>query len=609
MLKDKERRGTVKFNLSAINSTNIKKGISYIRENGLDGIASRVRYKMQGPGLAYNGWYRDNHMPSEEELINQRNTSFDYRPLISILVPIYETPERYLRDMIESVINQTYGNWQLVMVDGSKRDQGIPHTETIIREYMTEDRKIVYAPLEKNMGIAINTNMAFNLSTGEYITLLDHDDLLTRDALYSVVNALQEEKYDVLYSDEDKISEDGTKVSDPAFKPDFSIDLLRAHNYITHLFVVSRKLLLEVGGFDSEYDGAQDYDVALKCSEKTKSIKHIPRVLYHWRINDKSVALNPHKKEYAKEAGKRALQAHIDRCGCFATVTHTEMWSMYKVSYDTPGNPPLSIVISGGKNRDIIERCIGPLFEKTRYSDFELIIVNPYSDDNVMQKFYARLESTRKNIRVVEYGGEPNPTSMKNFGASKAKGDYILFLDYGVEKLEVTAVKEMLGHCMRKDVGVVGGAIFDDRGITISQGMAVGINGPFSHLYKGVKKGDFGYLMHNRVNANYSAVSGACMMVKRSLLKGLGGFSEKFKTELADVDFCLRIREHGYLVVGVADATWHLCSEADNKSEDYDTYFKRETGLFEILWSNIINNGDPYYNPNFTSNGECHDIK
>ena len=344
----------MKFNLSAINSTNIKKGISYIRENGLDGIASRVRYKMQGPGLAYNGWYKDNHEPSEEELEKQRMTSFAYRPLISILVPIYETPERYLRDMIESVINQTYGNWQLVLVDGSNRGTEVPHTETIVREYMAEDRKIVYAPLEKNLGIAMNTNMAFNYSTGDYITLLDHDDMLTKDALFSVVSALQEERYDVLYSDEDKISEDGTRVSDPAFKPDFSIDLLRAHNYITHLFVVTRKLLLEVGGFDSEYDGAQDYDLALKCSEKTKSIKHIPRVLYHWRINDKSVALNPHKKEYAKEAGKRALQAHIERCGCFATVTHTDMWGMYKVSYDTPGNPLLSIVIPGGDKREII---------------------------------------------------------------------------------------------------------------------------------------------------------------------------------------------------------------------------------------------------------------
>lgn len=599
----------MKFNLSAINATNIKKGISYIRENGLDGIASRVRYKMSGPGLAYNGWYRENHEASEEELEAQRARKFEYSPLISILVPIYETPERYLRDMIESVTNQTYSNWQLVMVDGSKRDTGIPHTEIIIREYMVDNRKIVYAPLDKNMGIAMNTNTAFNYSTGEYITLLDHDDILTKDALYHVVEALAEERYDVLYSDEDKVAEDGSRVSDPAFKPDFSIDLLRAHNYITHLFVVSRKLLLQVGGFDSEYDGAQDYDLALKCSEKTNSIKHIPRVLYHWRINDKSVALNPYKKEYAKEAGKRALMAHIERCGCFATVSHTDNWGMYKVSYDTPGNPLLSIVVIGGNDRTIIEKCIGPLFEKTRYSDFELIIVNPYSDDNVLQKFYARLEGIRKNIRVVEYEGAPGTILMRNFGASKAKGDYILFLDYGVKKLEVTAVKEMLGHCMRREVGVVGGVIYGDNDLTITQGIAVGINGPFCHLYKGIKRGDLGYLMHNQVNANYSAVSGSCMMVKTELFRGVGGFSEKFRTELADVDFCLRIREHGFLVVGVADATWHFCSAANKKQEDYDLYLERETGLFEILWTNIITNGDPYYNPNFSKNGDYHDIK
>jgi len=282
---------------------------------------------------------------------------------------------------------------------------------------------------------------------------------------------------------------------------------------------------------------------------------------------------------------------------------------MYKVSYDTPGNPLLSIVIPGGKDRAIIERCIGPLFEKTRYSDFELIIVNPYSDDSALQKFYAMLENTRKNIRVVEYDGTPGNILMRNYGASKAKGDYILFLDYGVEKIEITAVKEMLGHCMRKDVGVVGGAIFGDNGATISQGIAVGVNGPFCHLYKGIKKGDFGYLMHNHVNANYSAVSGACMMVKTELFRGIGGFSEKFVTEFSDVDFCLRIREHGYLIVGVADATWHFYSAANTKRDDYKTYFEREKGLFEILWSNIITNGDPYYNPNFTRNGDYHDIK
>ena len=599
----------MKFNLSAINSANIKKGISYIRENGLDGIASRVRYKMQGPGLAYNSWYKDNHEAGEEELEAQRNKNFAYSPLISVLVPLYETPERYLRDMIESVVNQTYSNWQLVLVDGSKRDEGIPHTETIVREYMTDNRKIVYAPLEKNLGIAMNTNMAFNYSTGDYITFLDHDDLLTKDALYHIVDALSEERYDVLYSDEDKIAEDGSRVSDPAFKPDFSIDLLRAHNYITHLFVVNRKLLLQVGGFDSEYDGAQDYDLALKCSEKTKSIQHIPRILYHWRINDKSVALNPYKKEYAKEAGKRALMAHIERTGCYATVTNTDMWGMYKVSYDTPGNPLLSIVIPGGESREIIEKCIGPLFEKTRYSDFELIIVNPYTDNTGLQKFYARLESTRKNIRVLEYDGTPGVVLMRNYGAARAKGDYILFLDYGVEKIEVSSVKEMLGHCMRCDVGVVGGAIFGDNGATISQGIAVGINGPFCHLYRGIKKGDFGYLMHNHVNANYSAVSGACMMIKTELFRGIGGFSEKFTTELADVDLCLRVREHGYLVVGAADATWHFYNEADRKINDYQLYFKRETGLFEILWANILANGDPYYNPNFAKNGDYHNIK
>ncbi len=597
------------FKLSAINSQNIKKGINYIKDNGVSGLASRVRYKMSGPGLSYVGWYKEKHEANQETLMAQLETEFAYEPLISILVPVYNTKETYLRDMIESVKNQTYGNWQLIIVDGSERvNDEEPVTTSVIREYADVDERIICIALEENLGISDNTNQALERATGDYIALLDHDDMYTADALFCIVNALQEEKYDVLYSDEDKISDDGKRVSDPAFKPDFSMDLLRAHNYITHLFVAKRSLVNAVYGFAKEYDGAQDYDLILKCCERTNSIKHISRVLYHWRINKTSVAAGAENKDYANEAGKRALSAHLQRQKVFGVAGFTDMWGIYKVTYDTPGNPLLSIVVLGGEDRELAAKCIYPLFENARYSNFEVIIVDPYSDNRDMQRFYSKLQSIRSNVKVVSYEGMLTKNAMRNFGASYVKGDYVLFLDYNMEIIDVTALGEMLGHCIRDEIGIVGGMLYNDSNVTESGGIVLGLNGLYSHLYKGIKKGDFGYLMHNKVNCNYSAVSGSGMMVKTELFRKLGGFSDKFKSELSDIDFCLRVRERNKLIVCVADAGWYV-HRTLGKTLGFDSQAQgHEKGLFEILWGQLLAEGDPYYNINFTREGNDHSL-
>jgi len=606
----------MKFDFSSINAQNIKKGIGYIKENGLNGVMSRVRYKMNGIGNAYNTWFKNNE-PDEEEYAAQRSTKFEYAPLISILVPVYMTPEKLLRDMIDSVVNQTYPNWQLCIVDGSGKSDTLEwlETERVIRQYMETDKRICYKRLNENYGISGNTNKALEIANGEYIALLDHDDVLTEDALFHMVTALQTEKYDVLYSDEDKMSTDGNKFMDPAFKPDFSPELLRAHNYITHFLVVKRSLALAVEGFHSEYDGAQDYDFVLRCTENTTSIKHISRILYHWRINDTSVAADPRKKEYAKEAGRSALADHLKRMGYYATATHTDMWGIYKVTYDTPGNPLLSIVIPGGEDVAIAQKCLKPLFENSRYSNFEIIIVDSgIGRDREILRFYHKFCSTRKNVRVVSYIDTDGIAGIRNYGASLAKGDYILFLANNIQITDPVSINEMLGLCMSNNkVGIVGGCIYDTNDIICHEGLAVGLNGMFSHLYKGIKKGDFGYLMHNRVNANYSAVSASCLMIKKSQFEKLGGFSDKFKTELVDIDFCLKARELNKWVVCAADSSWR-CHKVSNeiviagKSFPYeqmdDTTIKREEDLFGILWSNILKQGDPYYNLNFNRKGE-----
>lgn len=627
----------MKFSLSSINAQNIKKGMNYIRYNGLGGVWSRVKYKMSGPGLNYNSWYKENHEADAEELERQRETTFSYEPVISILVPVYKTPELILRAMIESVCNQTYGKWQLCIVDGSGAElskdessyvvaeeieeaESIKYrldTERIVHEYMENESRIDYQILDENLGISENTNKALQLAVGDYIALLDHDDVLTEDALYYIVEALQEEKYDALYSDEDKISEDGSRYSDPAFKPDFSIDLLRAHNYITHLFVAKRELAIKLGGFRKEYDGAQDYDFILRCCENiysdnlgaTVRIKHIPRVLYHWRINNTSVASNPHKKEYAKEAGKKALADHIKRMGVYATVAHTDMWGIYKVNYDTPGNPFISIVLPGGDDMATMKRCINPLFEKTRYSNFEIIIVCAKLDNPAMPKFYSDLERQRKNIRVVSNVDLQSMSAIRNYGASLANGDYILFLDNNTEIIDSTAIGEMLGVCMRKEVGAVGGTLYTDSNATFHKGIAVGINGVGTYLYQGVKKGEFGYLMHNRVNENFSALSASCLLVKKEIFQAVGGFSEKFQTDIADIDFGLRICQYNKLLVGVADAGWYYHKPTQpikieaKAREEAEQLACQEEELFSILWSQQLSSGDPYYNPNFKKEG------
>lgn len=613
----------MKFDKSSFSARNIKKGFNYIRNNGLDGVMSNIRYKMSGPGLSYNGWYKSQHEADEEELSRQRETVFPYAPVISILVSVCRTPELFLRAMIESVQKQTYGQWELVIVDGSQADKGQNpeevavyeklyslETERTIRQYMEQDSRIRYILLERDQGVAYSFNCALEMAVGDYIALLDHDDILTEDALYCVASALQEGRYNVLYSDSDKMSEDGRRYSNPAFKPDFNIDLLRAYNYMAHLCVVKRELALSVGGFRREYDAATQYDFLLRCCEggmRTESllpditgIKHIPRILYHWRIHG-SAGERERKKQRTKEAGKKALEAHLNKMGCYATVTHVGETGMYKVLYDTPGNPFLSIVIHGDADPDMMERCLMPLYEKNRYSNFEIIIVDTRCDDGEVMGFYRRMEVLRKNIRVVTEPGLVSLPEIRNRGAEFAKADYLLFMDCNTEIIDSTAIGEMLGICIRNEVGIVGGMLYADNQTVWSSGIIVGLNGTVADAYRGLRRGDYGYMMHNRFNCDYSAVSASCMLVKKDLFRKLGGFSDKFKSGLSDIDFCLRMSEHGRYVVLAADAGWLYHRTGIKHREEIPA---AERDLFGIYWDRLLREGDPFYNSNFSGEGE-----
>ncbi len=601
----------MRFDFSSFNRDSIKKGINFVRNNGFSGVMSQVRYKMSEIGGRYDDWYRLQHEEDEDVLARQRETVLSYAPKVSILVSVYMTPEKYLRDMLESVIGQTYANWELLLVDGSYANEVaedalyVGEAERIIKQYMERDSRIFYRRMEKNPGISANLNTALSMSTGEYIIMMDHDDIIPPEALFVMVELLQEEHHDIVYSDSDKISEDGRKYMDPDFKPDYSPELLRAYNYIDHLMMVKKTLAVSVGGFHSEFDGAQDYDFTLRCIEKTKDVCHISRVLYHWRVNGASSVINEHKREYALEAGKKALTAHLVRSNIMGTVTHADVPGMYKVSYETPGNPLVSIIIPGPEDKELVRKSILPLYEQARYSDFELIVVDPGDHDGITEYFH-KLEQRRKNVRVVDYDGERLVSQLRNAGVSQAKGDYIMFLDPNVEIIDATALGEMMAACMMGGADLVAGTLYTDKNNVYSEGMAIGAGGVCSHLYAGMKKGDYGYLMRNRVNANYSAVSCACVLMAKKTFRALGGFSEKFRTDLMDADFCLRAREQGMRVACVADAGWYYhkkgtsITDEGKSADELLQERRREEDLFTILWTNIISKGDPYYNINFS---------
>lgn len=631
---------------SAFEASTIKKGFDYVRNNGISKVMSNVRYKMTGPGLAYNGWYRANHEASEEELLRQSEEIFEYHPKISILVPVYLTPEIYLREMIESVKKQSYFNWELCIVDGSEEGrEEVPEDKAsafdfvyrsdiqrIILEYAMEDERIIYYNQGVNEGISGSLDRALSLATGDYVTFLNHDDLLTRDALYEIVKALNEANYDFLYSDEDKCSSDGTKFSDPTFKPDFSLDLLRAYNYFGHIVAVKRNLAMKVS-FRKDLEGAEDYDFNLRCIEQcvdgfpdnplsavanktlgriktvtvkpidASRVKHIPRVLYHSRIKPKSLDVSGRRLNSSGEVAKKALSGHLDRTVGYATAARTELKGIYKTQYETPGNPKVSIIISGVEDVGLLEKCITPLYEKNRYSNFEIVIIDPVGDKNPeIAAFYNKMESKRKNLRLITDTGLENTAQIRNVGAGYTESEFLLFIDGNIEFTDGTSIGDMVGACLRDEVGVVGGTIYTESGAIYKQGIILGVNGVIAYPNRGIKQGNYGYLMNNCINGNYLAVSAACMMVKTEVFRRVGGFDKRFAGEAAAIDFCLKARELSVLTVSVASAGWRYHEKIKlSRAHGID---EENEKMLRAKWEEIFSEPDPYYNVNFTRQGE-----
>ena len=597
------KKGALKSIISNLNMRNLKKAQLYMQRNGLRKTLERLKQGVKAQEV-YDTWFKS-HRVTDLELSEQKYAYFEYSPKISIIVPTYNTPIKLLDEMIQSVQKQSYQNWELCIADASN-----PNNEArkAILKYSEEDERIKVNILNENYGISGNTNKAIEIATGDYIGLLDHDDFLEYDALYEVVKKINEYPYDSLYTDEDKFEMDTNKFADPNFKPDFAIDSLCSHNYITHFFVARAELVREVGGEHSEYDGSQDYDLILRCTEKSNKVGHISKILYHWRIHPGSTAGDPEQKLYCYESGRKAIQDHFNRMGVKATVKTIgkPYWGLYHVFYETPGNPLVSIIIPNYENKKTLERCINSLFSVNSYENFEVIIVENNSKSDEIFNYYDKLQKEHKNVKVVTWkGGEFNYSAINNFGVGYASGEYLLLLNNDTEVINPDSIKELLGTCMRDDVGAVGAKLLYADDTVQHAGVVIGFGGVAGHVFSRIGKNDVGYMMRAIINYNYSAVTGACMMTKKSLYEKVGGLDETLRVAFNDIDYCLKLRKMNKCIVYNAFSVWYHYESISRGYENDPEKIKRydtEVKYFQKRWNEILVSGDPFYNKNFDIN-------
>lgn len=593
-----------------LNFYNIQKGVKYLKHFGLKEFMIRLSDRVEPEEVPYGPWY-EQHKASAEELEQQKKKVFERQPVISIVVPLYRTPEKYLKELIKSVLSQTYPNWELCLADGSGLTQAEAagtesadeHRRALLDRCAARDSRIKVKYLEKNLGIAGNTNAGLEMASGDYVGLLDHDDLLAPDALYEIVSRLQGESCpELIYTDEDKIDGEGKEHFQPNLKPDFNPDLLRANNYICHFLVFSRALLGRVGGIDSRYDGAQDYDFILRCTEQADGICHIPRVLYHWRTHAQSTADNPLSKEYAYEAGRRAIAAHLERCGLQGEVIRKKDFGFYRVRYQVQGTPLVSIIIPNKDEKETLKKCLESVLDKTKYSNYEIIIVENNSKTDEIFDYYKEIDG-RNRIRVVYWDREFNYSAINNFGARHASGEYLVFLNNDMEIVSEDWLDELLGHCSRPGTGIVGARLYYPDDTIQHAGIIVGIGGIGGSLFVGMKRGHGGYLHKESLQQDLSAVTAACMMVSREAFEAVGGLEEKLAVAFNDVDFCLRVRALGYLVVYDPYVELYHYESKTRGAEDTPEKVRRFQSEIEFMrtrWISILKDGDPYYNKNFS---------
>lgn len=561
--------------------------------------------------VIYQKWL-PKHLPSKAELEHQRKEHFSWEPTFSVVVPLYKTPEKYLRALVESLQAQTYGKWELCLSDGSGADSPI---RELLKQLQKEESRIKVIDHQEKLQISENTNAAIEAATGEFVVFADHDDELTANALYECVKVLNEKpETEVLYSDEDKMTMDGHKFFQPHFKPDYNVDLLCTVNYICHLFVAKKTLIDEVGMLRREFDGAQDYDFIFRCVEHAgaEKIHHIPKILYHWRCHEDSTSENPESKLYAFDAGQRAVQAHYDRIGVKVEVSKGEFLGLYRTKFLRDYDPLISIIIPNKDHIDDLKRCIDSIEAKSTYTNYEYIIVENNSEEKETFAYYEQLEAVNPKVHVVYYKGHFNYSAINNFGVQYAKGEYFLLLNNDTEIINDDCLEELLGYCTREDVGAVGARLYYEDDTIQHAGVVIGFGGIAGHCFVQQKRGFTGYCHRIICAQDYSAVTAACMMVKREAFEKVGGLSEELQVAFNDIDFCMKLRQAGYLIVYNPYAELYHYESKSRGLEDTPekvARFNQEIATFEKRWPDILKNGDPFYNPNLTLDSQDFSLK
>ena len=586
MLKNKENR---KMFIKKVKEIGFLKGFKY------------SFYKLVVPESKEYQEEKYNKWRSEKATIKE-NKEFKYEPLISIITPLYNTPKEFFIDYIKSLQEQTYTNWEVCLVDASETQ--LEYVKNI------NDKRLKYKRLEENKGISENSNEAIQMASGEFLAFVDHDDIISPNALYEVVKKLNEKpETDFIYSDEDKFEGNVENRFYPFFKPDFSPDFLRSNNYICHLSVIRKTLVEKIGGFRKEFDGAQDYDLILRITENTDKIEHIPEILYHWRIHSTSTAQNMETKNYAIEAGRRAIEEHCKRLELpIEKVESIKPLGSYRTKYRVIGEPLISIIIPNKDSIKYLKRAINSILKST-YKNYEIIIVENNSTKKSTFKYYEKIKSFAK---IIKYEGEFNYSKINNFGVTYANGEYLLLLNNDIKVISKDWLEEMLSICQREDVGIVGAKLLYSDKTVQHAGVVVGMGGIAGHVNRLISDKNPGYFGRVAVINNYSAVTAACLMTKKELYEKVEGLDEKFKVAFNDVDFCMKIRKLQKLVVYTPFARLFHYESKTRGYEDTPEKLERFNGeikLFESKWKDELEKGDPYFNPNLDLFSEQCEIK
>ena len=575
---------------------------AYIHYGGFKGMYRRWKQKKGEASKRLD--FGTKSFPNAEERRREEETVFPREIKISVLVPLYNTPEKFLREMIDSVVTQTYKNWELCLADGSDDK----HTDVgrICQEYIEKDSRIKYQKIEKNLGISGNTNVCFSMATGNFIGLFDHDDVMHPSLLFECVKTVCEKDADYVYTDEATFT--SPNLDDLIvlhFKPDYSPDNLRANNYICHFSMFDADLLKKTGLFRPEYDGSQDHDMILRLTEEAKHVCHIPKILYYWRSHPNSVAADIGAKTYAIDAAKRAVHDHMrDYYGIEVEVESTRAFpTIFQIKYPINGEPLISIVIPNKDHVEDLRRCITSIEKKSTWKNYEIVVVENNSVEQSIRDYYKELESDPK-VKIVTYEGGFNYSKINNAGVKETKGEYLLFLNNDTEVISPDWMEQLLMYAQRKDVGAVGAKLYYADNTIQHAGVVIGLG---AHRYAGhthykMPREHLGYMGRLCYAQDVTAVTGACLMVKKSIYEEVDGLDESFTISLNDVDLCLKIREKGYLNIFTPFAElYHYESKTRGMEEGEKLRrYERECAHFRDKWKEQLDAGDPYYNPNFS---------